>query len=312
MKLALLFPGQGSQIVGMGRDVAAASLAAREVYERADAALGTSISQLCFEGPDASLVLTANTQPALVATSSAIWAALNERASLPKPLCAAGHSLGEYSALVAAGALGVEDAVRLVRVRGEAMQRAVPPGAGAMAAIMGLPTDVVVEVCAAASRDDEPVSPANFNGTQIVIAGAAAAVKRASDDADARKGKVIPLNVSAPFHCALMRPAANELAPHLEHVVVKPLAFPVVANFDAAPNEDPGRVRGLLLAQIDGVVRWEQTVRWMVEAGVTHALEVGPGKVLAGLCRRIAKGLIVLPCGDIAAIDEAAATLSKA
>ncbi|MFO0659010.1 MAG: ACP S-malonyltransferase [Polyangiaceae bacterium] len=312
MKLALLFPGQGSQVVGMGRDVAEASAAAREVYARADAALGVSISTMCFEGPDSSLVLTANTQPALVATSSAIWAALNERVKLPAPFCAAGHSLGEYSALVAAGALTVDDAVKLVRVRGEAMQRAVPPGHGAMAAIMGLAPEVVVEVCEAAAREGEPVSPANFNGTQIVIAGAAAAVKRASDDADARKGKVIPLNVSAPFHCALMRPAANELAPHLERVVVGEMSFPVVANFDAVPNQDPTRVRGLLLKQIDGVVRWEQTVRWMADNGVTHALEVGPGKVLAGLVRRIAKGLVVLPCADIASIDEAAATLAKA
>jgi [acyl-carrier-protein] S-malonyltransferase len=310
VKLALLFPGQGSQQVGMGRDVFEASAAARAAYEAADAALGESISSLCFSGPEAALTLTANTQPALVATSVALLAALRERApGLALPSCAAGHSLGEYSALVAAGALTLPDAVRLVRARGKAMQAAVPEGKGAMAAVMGLDPAQVEALCAEAA-EGSVVSPANFNGSQIVIAGEAAAVARASALATERKGKVIPLKVSAPFHCALMQPAADALRPLLEAAAFGAFAFPVVANVDARPNQDGPRARELLLRQIAGVVRWEETLRWMVAEGVTHALEIGPGKVLAGLAKRIDKGLVVLPCGDLASLDAAAAALA--
>jgi [acyl-carrier-protein] S-malonyltransferase len=311
VKLALLFPGQGSQFVGMGRDVFDASPAARSVYEAADGALDGGISRLCFEGPEEELTMTANTQPALVTTSIALLSALRERfPALPPPACAAGHSLGEYSALVAAGALALDDAVRLVRVRGKLMQESVPAGQGAMAAVMGLSPEEVEQLCLDAAAGDV-VAPANFNGTQIVIAGAAAAVARASELVVARKGKAIPLKVSAPFHCALMRPAAEAIEPLLASTRVGPFSFPVVANVDALPNEDPARVRSLLARQIDGVVRWEASIRWMEASGVTHALEVGPGKVLAGLVKRIARGIAVLPCGDLAQIDSAGKQLTQ-
>ena len=289
----------------MGKALAEASPAAREVYARADAALGEPISKLCFEGPLETLTLTANTQPALVATSCAIMAAVRER--LPDrapPACAAGHSLGEYSALVAAGGLSLEDAVKLCRLRGTAMQEAVPAGQGAMAAIMGLDPAQVASICEQAA-EGEVVGPANFNAPgQIVIAGHAAAVGRASGLVSQRGGKAIPLKVSAPFHCALMRPAAERLAPDLARATMRPLAFPVVANFDGVPNSDPERARDLLIRQIDGPVQWVATVERIVAQGVTHALELGPGKVLAGLCKRISKQLSVLSVNDVAAIDR--------
>jgi [acyl-carrier-protein] S-malonyltransferase len=310
VKVAWLFPGQGSQEVGMGKAVAESSAAARDIYARADAALGDSISRLCFEGPLETLTLTENTQPALVATSCALAAALREcYPDLAAPAFAAGHSLGEYSALVAAGALGLEDAVTLCRKRGQAMQEAVPAGQGAMAAIMGLDPAAVAEVCTQAAGD-EVVAPANFNAPgQIVIAGHAAAVARASGLAAARGGKAIALKVSAPFHCALMRPAAERLAPALETANIAALSFPVVANVDGQPNADPARVRELLLRQIDGPVLWVATVERMVAEGVTHALEIGPGKVLAGLCKRITKQLAVLSINDAAALEKVPAFL---
>jgi [acyl-carrier-protein] S-malonyltransferase len=312
VKLALLFPGQGSQVVGMGRDVAASSAAARAVYAAVDEALGEPLSRLCFEGPEDQLTLTANTQPALVATSAALLAALRERVGERlAPACAAGHSLGEYSALYASGALDLRDAVRLVRARGQAMQGAVPAGQGAMAAVMGLTPEQVEAVCAEASQG-EAVSPANFNGGQVVIAGTAAAVARASALATERKGKAIALRVSAPFHCALMEPAALAMEPLLAQTALGPLAFPVVANVDAQPNADPARVRGLLRRQIAGPVRWEETIRWMAAQGVTHALEVGPGKVLAGLVKRIEKSITVVSCADTATVEESARLIEAA
>jgi [acyl-carrier-protein] S-malonyltransferase len=257
-------------------------------------------------------MLTANTQPALVATSGALLAALRERVpAWPPIVAAAGHSLGEYSALVAAGALALADAVRLVRLRGRAMQGAVPPGQGGMAAVMGLGAADVEAVCAEAAGG-EVVTPANFNGTQIVIAGHAGAVARAVALVEARKGKAIVLKVSAPFHCPLMAPAASALEGPLAAVEVRPLAFPVVANVDARPNADPAGVRARLLRQVDHPVRWEETVRALAAAGVTHALEVGPGKVLAGLVKRIEKSIQVLPCGDLAGLEAAAELLRSA
>jgi [acyl-carrier-protein] S-malonyltransferase len=311
MRLAWCFPGQGSQFVGMGKDVADAFPAARDIFERADRALGEKLSALCFAGPEDALTLTRNTQPAIVTTSLAVLAALRARTNLPAPVNAAGHSLGEYSALVASGALSLEDAVRIVRLRGEAMQEAVPAGAGAMAAVMGLAPEKVEELCAEAAQG-EVVSPANYNAPgQIVIAGHAAAVQRASKLVAERQGKAIPLKVSAPFHCALMAPAARKLASRLETVAIAPLAFPVLANVDAAPNLEAGRVKELLVRQVDHPVRWEETVRAMAAGGVTHILEIGPGKVLAGLVRRIAKEIEVLPVGTVEGIESAAKLLAS-
>ncbi len=295
----------------MGKAAFEASPAARAVYAAADAALGDPISTLCFEGPIETLTLTAVTQPAIVATSSALVAALREAHPGLAPAFAAGHSLGEYSALVAAGALASEDAVRLCRSRGQAMQGAVPAGQGAMAAIMGLDPEAIAAVCAEAAQG-EVVSPANFNAPgQIVIAGHAGAVSRASALVAGRGGKAIPLKVSAPFHCALMRPAAERLAPELAALAVKPLAFPVIANVDAEPNADPSRVVDLLTRQIDGPVQWVKTIERMAAEGVTHALEIGPGKVLAGLVKRIARQIKVLNVSDPEAISKVPAFLES-
>jgi [acyl-carrier-protein] S-malonyltransferase len=312
MMVAWLFPGQGSQAVGMGKDLVESSAAARDVFARADAALGEPLSKLILEGPEDALTLTANAQPAIVTTSIAALAAIREKhPELPQPRFAAGHSLGEYSALVAAGALSLEDAVRIVRARGRAMQEAVPPGAGAMAAIMGVDASRLEQICREVSEEVGVVSCANFNAPgQIVIAGAAKAVERACERAAEEKGKAIPLKVSAPFHCALMAPAAKVVGEELSKIEVKPLAFPVVANVDARPNTDPARVKELLVRQVDGAVRWEQAVRLMHMEGITHALEIGPGKVLAGLCRRIAKEMKVHSAGDVAGVDAVGGFLS--
>ncbi|MBX3181049.1 MAG: ACP S-malonyltransferase [Polyangiaceae bacterium] len=303
MTWAWLFPGQGTQSVGMGQALAQESAAAREVFERADAALGFSISRLCFEGPESELVRTEITQPAIVTVSLAVLSALKERApELAPPAYAAGHSLGEYSALVAAGALSLEQAVRLVHLRGKAMQSAVPEGRGAMAAVMGGDPSQVEALCAEAGE----VSPANFNAPgQIVIAGTREGVARAAELASARKLKLIPLKVSAPFHCSLMEPAARQVEAALGELELSPLTFPVVSNVEAAPNADMGRIPDLLVRQVDGPVRWEQSVRWLSEQGVTQALELGPGKVLAGLVRKTAPGLKVCSVSDPSGLQAA-------
>ena len=289
MTTAWLFPGQGTQQVGMGKQLYESSPAAREIWARADAALGFSLKRLCFEGPEAELTLTKNAQPAIVTTSIAALAAIREALpSLPLPACAAGHSLGEYSALVAAGALGFEDAVRLVHLRGQAMQDAVPEGLGGMAAIMG-----------GDAAEGEVVSPANFNAPgQIVISGHKTAVARAAALAGERKLKAILLNVSAPFHCSLMAPAAARMKTALSHVKLGSLAFPVLPNVEGRPNSDATRVAELLVRQVDSPVQWQQTILAIAEAGVTSALEIGPGKVLAGLVKRIDKRVSVLSVGD--------------
>jgi [acyl-carrier-protein] S-malonyltransferase len=290
----------------MGKDLRAASRAAARVFEAADAALGEPLSRLILEGPEEDLTLTANAQPAIVTVSVAILAAIRERAPrLPPPSFAAGHSLGEYSALVASGALSLEDAVRIVR----AMQEAVPPDVGAMAAVMGVDGARLEELCRACAGD-EVVSPANFNAPgQIVIAGHAGAVLRVSERVGAEKGRAIPLKVSAPFHSALMRPAARVVEARLAEVEIRPLAFPVIANVDARPNRDPARVKDLLVRQVDGAVRWDESVRAMRDEGVTHAVEIGPGKVLAGLVRRISKDIRVHSVSDVASLDALAAFL---
>ena len=296
MTLALLFPGQGSQSVGMGKSLSEASEPARTVFEEADRVLGFSLSKLCFEGPEEQLRLTANTQPAILTHSIAALADL--RARFPEKLegavFAAGHSLGEYSAGVAAGAFSFADAVALVRARGTFMQEAVPAGVGAMAAIVGLEPAGVEEACREAAQG-ETVAPANYNSPeQTVIAGHAAAVARASEGCLARGAKrAIALPVSAPFHCALMSPARDRMKPLLEATVFTEAAMPVVTNVDAAPETSGEKLRDALVRQIDSPVRWVETVQRLAREGVDRALEIGPGNVLAGLVRRIDKSIKV-------------------
>lgn len=310
MKIAWIFPGQGAQAVGMGRDVHEASAAARDVYARVDAALNRKMSTLCFEGPEADLTLTENTQPAIVVTSIALLAALRERfPELPQPSFAAGHSLGEYAALCAADALDVADACVVVNRRGRAMQQAVPAGQGAMAAVMGIDPSLLEDICKrAASESGDVVSPANFNAPgQIVIAGGSKGVARASALVGDSKGRAIPLKVSAPFHCALMKPAADVVRAALEAIEVRTPKFPVVANVDATPRTAPADIKDALIRQVDAPVRWQASVEAMAAAGVTHALEIGPGKVLAGLVKRISKDIKVHNVNDVASIDAARA-----
>ena len=254
----------------MGKDVHSASTAARQAFRAADEALGESISSLCFNGPLETLTQTANTQPAIVATCAAVLAAARERLSLPDPHCAAGHSLGEYSALVAAGALSLSDAVKACRVRGQAMQEAVPEGEGAMAAVMNLDGPVVTEVCDQAQTDGDVVSCANFNSSnQTVIAGSKAGVRKAIEIAKERGGKVIPLNVSAPFHCALMAPAKEPLREVLAAAELRAPEFPVLANVDAAERSSAEGVLEALIQQVDSPVHWVDTIRKMRQMGVT-------------------------------------------
>ena len=317
MKIAWLFPGQGSQQVGMGRELAERSPAARAVFDAADRALAAagagepSLSRLCFEGPEDQLTLTINTQPALVTTSAALVAALREcHPALPEPAIALGHSLGEYSALVASGALSLADAVTTCRARGAAMQEAVPPGEGAMAAVLNVEDSALRAICEEASAAGV-VSPANFNAPgQIVIAGQREAVARASELVAAKGGKAIPLKVSAPFHCSLMRPAAERLAVALERVSIGPMAFPVIANVDAEPNDQPARVKELLVRQVDAPVLWARSIVRAAEMGVTVALEIGPGKVLAGLVKRIDKRIRVVNVSDAAGVAAAMEAIS--
>lgn len=286
-RIALVFPGQGSQAAGMGKALHDAEPAARAVFEQADDALGMALSTLCFEGPEAELALTANTQPAILTTSIAALAVLRERTGIV-PALAMGHSLGEFSALVAVGALRFSDAVRLVRLRGQAMQEAVPAGVGAMAAVIGMPAEELDEVCTEAAQG-QVCSPANDNGGgQIVVAGHAEAVQRLISLVKDRKRRAIPLKVSAPFHCALMQPAAERLRQALAEIEVGPMTAPVVTNVEAEPNAEAARVPELLVRQVTERVRWEASVRKAVHMGIDRVIEVGHGTVLAGLVRRIA------------------------
>lgn len=289
----------------MGRALASAFPEAAQIFERADAALGFSLQQLCFEGPEADLTLTKNTQPAIVTTSIATLAAIRAaHPNLPAPAFAAGHSLGEYSALVAAGAFTFEDAVRTVHLRGRAMQEAVPEGEGGMAAIMGGDRASVEALCAEAAEGDV-LSSANFNSPgQIVISGHKRAVDRAAALAGGKKLKAIPLKVSAPFHCSLMAPAARAVEAELKKLTLGALAFPVVANVSTAPNQDAEEAKSLLVRQIDGAVLWEESISLMAESGVTHALEIGPGKALAGMVKRIDKRISVLSVSDAESIAQ--------
>ena len=288
-KTAYIFPGQGSQAVGMGKDLFDNFAAAREVFEQADDALGFSLSDMCFTGDEADLQLTANTQPAILTTSVAAYRAM-EAEGFAEPEYVAGHSLGEYSALVAAGVLDFADAVRTVRNRGTYMQEAVPVGVGAMAAILGLDADSVESGCDEAAQG-QVCSPANINSSsQVVIAGNTEAVDRACELLKEKGAKrAIRLNVSAPFHCALMMPAQERLAADLEKIEYGTFKFPIFHNFDAEVNSDPARVGEKLALQVSGTVRWLQSVQGMADAGVTRFIEVGPGKVLTGLVRQIAR-----------------------
>jgi len=287
--IAFLFPGQGSQHAGMGKDLAENFPVARQVFEEANDALGVDLASLCFNGPEEDLKLTANTQPAILTTSIAALRVLETEIGIA-PNCAAGHSLGEYSALVCAGALNFADAVRIVRQRGTFMQEAVPLGTGAMAAILGLDKETLERVCQDAAQG-QVVSPANFNSAgQVVIAGNTEAVDRAMNLAKEHGAKrALPLPVSAPFHCSLMIPAGERLADVLADIKVGDMNVPVITNVEATPNQDASRVCQLLVDQVSAPVLWEDTIACMIKLDVERYIEIGPGKVLAGLVKRMAK-----------------------
>ena len=309
-KLAFIFPGQGSQSVGMGKDLCQGFAEARAVFEAVDGAMGEKLSTLCFEGPEEQQKLTANTQPCLLTVSAAAAAVLARQGV--KPDLVAGHSLGEYSALVAAGACSAPEAARAVRARGTFMQEAVPAGQGAMSAVLGLAPAQVKEICAAvAAETGQVVSPANFNEpAQTVIAGAAGAVETAGVRLKAAGAKrVLPLPVSAPFHSALMAPVKARLEPVLRGMAWKAPACPVVTNVEARPNADPARIVPLLVEQVTSPVRWIECVEELVRQGVTRMVEVGPRNVLSGLVRRIDKSVEVWNVEDRASLEKTLAAL---
>ena len=310
-KLALLFPGQASQYSGMGRDLASNFAESKAVFDEADAALGFPVSHLCFEGSDEELKLTENTQPAILTVSIATWRALEKQGGAPD--YAAGHSLGEYSALVAADGLDFGTAVKIVRKRGRYMQEAVPAGEGAMAAILGLsPTDVA-EVCRKAAQH-EVVSPANLNSPeQTVISGHAGAVKRAVEIASqsgAKRAVILP--VSAPFHCALMAPAQQRLEPDLRAAAFNRLRFPVITNVDAEQEVSGDEARDALIRQVTLPVRWLDSIREMISSGVTIFVEVGPGKVLSGLLRQIDRSVRCFNVEDAASLHATVDKIAQA
>jgi len=284
--VAFLFPGQGSQSVGMGREFFENFSLARRVFEEADDALHFSISKLCFQGPEEALKLTENTQPAILTTSIACLRVLqNEKGFTPR--LTAGHSLGEYSALVASGGLVFSDAVRIVRLRGRFMQEAVPVGEGAMAAVLGMERKDLERLCEEAAGE-EVLAPANFNSPgQIVISGHTRAVERAIERVKQKGKKAMLLAVSAPFHSPLMKGAGERLAKEIEPISVGELKIPVVTNVEAEINEDRNRVKPLLVAQVSSPVRWEESMKRMVQEGIERVFEIGPGKVLSGLMKRI-------------------------
>jgi [acyl-carrier-protein] S-malonyltransferase len=302
-RTAFLFPGQGSQFAGMGRSFAEAFPDARQVFEEADAALDFPLSRLCFEGPEQDLKLTENTQPALLTVAVAAYRILEKHGV--RPDYAAGHSLGEYSALVAAGALNFADAVRLVRKRGRFMQEAVPPGVGAMAAVLRLDPQKLDAVLLDAAQG-EIVTAANFNSPdQTVIAGHAPAVQRAGDLAKAAGAKrVVPLSVSAPFHCPLMKPAQESMRAELDAVAFSDLRFPLVNNWQAREVRTGAEAREGLFEQIPNPVRWMQTIQYFAAQGVTRAIEVGPGNVLTGLLRSIAPQIEGQRFGEAADLNQ--------
>ncbi len=306
-KLAFIFPGQGSQAVGMGKELAEKYPIARQTFEEADEALGYKLSEVCFNGPEDQLRLTEVTQPAILTVSIAALRSLEGR--VPKPGFVAGHSLGEYSAHVASGTMTFADAVRTVRNRGKYMQEAVPVGVGTMAAILGMELEKVTAVCQDAAQG-EVCSPANINSPeQIVISGNTAAVERGTQLADergAKRAKILP--VSAPFHCSLMKPAQDRLQPDLNALKMQKPVYPVVCNVEAAFVTDELRARETLVAQVTGAVKWEQSMRLLIANGVQRMIEIGPGKVLCGLMRQIDRSVTCLNVGDDASLSK---TLSQ-
>jgi [acyl-carrier-protein] S-malonyltransferase len=314
MSLAFIFPGQGSQSVGMGKALNDTFAPARAIFEEVDAALGEKLSEVIWEGPAETLTLTENAQPALMAVSLAAVRVLEAEAGVVLMRDAqfvAGHSLGEYSALAAAGALGVGDTARLLRIRGRAMQKAVPVGTGAMAALLGLDFEQAVAVAAEAAQGQICQAANDNGGGQVVVSGDKVAVERAVEIAKgkgARRAMMLP--VSAPFHCALMQPAADAMARALATTTVNPPAVPLIANVTAGPISDPAEIKRRLVEQVTGTVRWREGVAAMAEAGVTEIVEVGAGKVLAGLAKRIVPSLNAISVGTPQEIDSALAVLT--
>jgi [acyl-carrier-protein] S-malonyltransferase len=319
MSVAFIFPGQGSQAVGMGKALAEAFASSRAVFAEVDAALGEKLSKILWEGPSETLTLTENAQPGLMAVSLAAMRALETEAGVKLERDAAfvaGHSLGEYSALAAAGSLTIGDAARLLRIRGRAMQRAVPVGAGAMAALIGLELEAAAAIAAEAA-EDQVCEAANDNGAgQVVVSGDKAAVERAIEIAKSRGAKhALMLPVSAPFHCALMRPAAEAMAQALGDLTVKPPAVPLVCNVTARPATTSDEIVRRLIEQVTGTVRWRESVTFMASSGVRTFYEVGAGKVLSGLVRRIADpaiGIAVGTPGDVSALQAGRPALNAA
>jgi [acyl-carrier-protein] S-malonyltransferase len=310
-QIAFLFPGQGSQAVGMGKDLAQRYPVAKQAFEEADEALGAELSQLCFEGPEDQLRLTENTQPAILTVSVAAWRVLSEKGI--KPAFVAGHSLGEYSAHVAAGTLSFTDAVRAVRNRGKYMQEAVPVGTGSMAAIVGMSIDAVTTLCANAAQG-EVCEPANINSPdQIVISGSTGAIERAvklAEERGAKRAKM--LQVSAPFHCSLMKPAQDRLAKDLEALNFSAPQVPVIANVYAKPVEDEVSAREALIRQVTGSVKWSESIQLLIARGVQTFVEVGPGKVLCGLMRQIDRTKKALNVDDEASLQKTLEYLTAA
>jgi [acyl-carrier-protein] S-malonyltransferase len=310
-RVALIFPGQGSQLVGMGKELAEKYPEARQAFEEADEALGYKLSQLCFEGPEEQLRKTEITQPAILTTSVAALRVLESR--IPRPCAVSGHSLGEYSAHVAAGTFTFADAVRTVRNRGKYMQEAVPVGVGSMAAILGMEFEQVAAVCEE-TANGEVCSPANINSPeQIVISGNTAAVERATrlaDERGAKRARMLP--VSAPFHCSLMRPAQERLETELKKVTMNRPVYPVACNIEAAMVTDSNGAFETLVRQVTGSVKWDQCMRLLIAQGVDIFIEVGPGKVLCGLMRQIDRSKTCLNVGDEASLTKTLDALSKA
>lgn len=309
-KLAFLFPGQGSQYAGMGRELSEKFPVAAQTFTAADQALRLPISKLCFEGPEEDLKLTANTQPAILTVSVAAARVLMEHGV--EPDYAAGHSLGEYSALVTCGCLDFKEAIKVVRHRGELMQEAVPAGEGGMAAILGLDANVVQQICEEAAQG-EVCSPANFNCPgQIVIAGHRGAIERAIELTSQHQGRAVPLPVSAPFHCSLMQPAQEVLEGDLWNTYHNELNFPIVTNVDAELIEGAEEARDGLIRQVTGAVLWERSMRELIAKDVDTFIEVGPGKVLGGMMRRIDRSRKCLNVEDLASLEQTLAALGKA